>query len=725
MSSISSRTRWQTPLLWLAAAPLLWLAAAAVDRRTEVVIENLGAHLRFAVAGTELVLPSTIQTVGRITIHAARSIDPPGGGVLELRHDGGVERWRLPRRFAPAADSPPPVGDWWVDGELPVFAVFDRKVEVTGPFRLRTALRGRFTNDLTVTLTGESTLFFSFRRGLLDNYLVVKDRGGDVLAVTTLDPTPGPDLLATIAQLLRAAAAGCLLIAFVAIVASCLPGPGVDTFRSRAPRPRHNPSRTAVPIAVLLLAAIGISISAWFAVDVLGGLPHQIDEVVDLLQARWLLDGEVAPVATAADAHVAPPFTYVRHGRWLGHCPVGWPALLALGLAVGLPHLVTTALGAALIGLVFVVGRELDDSLTGLAAATMVTVSPLARLMSGTMFPHAACALLVTLALWLGLRCLRAGGWRLGTGLGLTLGACLAVRPLTAVVVAVVLGARLAGEALTGERPRPVWTAIAAATAAGLVASIPTLAHNAAVTGNPFALPYSLASGTMYGLANIPFGLRNLDAVLLSTSAGLVGWGWPFVTGGLALALPLALIGLPFLLRRARSTDWLLLAILLAAVIGHLPTKANGLHGYGARYAFDVGACLFLLAARGWRELARSGRSSPIAVRVVAGLFLALNLTALAELPNRLERYRGYSGVTGALERRIEAAGIDRAVILVDRRALEAWCEGGRLITGPRRHDIVLAGDAGDSAILERAFPDQPVLRWDGEHLLPDDRGGP
>ena len=722
MSPTPSRTRWRSALAWLAAAPLLWLAAAAVDRSTEVVVENLGDHLRVVVAGTELEVPAAVRQLDRIALHAAASIDPPGGRAIVLAHGSARERWPLPHRFEPAPGSPPPVGDWWVDGRLPVEPVFDRQVDVAGSFVLEASLRGRFTNDLTLTLTGTPTLFVSLRRGLLDNYVAVKDRAGGLLAVTTLDPTPGPDLLAIAAQLLRAAAAACLLVAFVLLVALLFPGSPDNRIASPAPSPRRTPPSWVTAVVLLVLLGLGVAISFWVATDVLGGLPHQIDETIYLLQARWLLDGEVAPEATPAHRLLAPPFTYLRDGRWLAHYPVGWPALLAAGLAARVPHLATTVLGGIFVILVFVVGRELDDTVTGLAAATLVVVSPLARLMSATMFPHAACAVLVGVAVWLALgpRRLPAAA---GAGIGLALGACLAVRPMTAVVVALVLGVWLLAGALGGEQRRTAWTTLASAVVVGVAASLPTLVHNTSVTGDPFTLPYSLASGTMYGPANVPFGIRNLDAILVSASAGLAGWGWPLVSGGLALALPLAFVGLPFLLRRARPTDWLLLAIVLAAAAAHLPTRANGLHGFGARYAFDVGICLVLLAARGWRELARAGRPSPTAVRTVLALFLVLNLTALAALPARLASYRGYAGVTGALERQLAASGLERAVILVDGDSLEAWCEGGRFMTGPRRHDIVVAAEAGDTSLIEAAYPDRPLLRWDGERLHRHDGG--
>jgi len=711
-------------LPWLLAATVLWLIAAAADRRTEVVIESLGQHLRFVVAGTELVVPGTIASVDRITIDAAESIDRPGATLFELEHDGEIDLLPVPRRFPSLSDEPPPVGDWWVDLRDRPESVFDHETSIHGNFVLRTVLRGRFINELTITLHGLPSLGFSLRRGLLDNYMAIRREDGALIDVTTLDPTPGADLAALSAQLLRAAGAACLVIAFVGLVAVGSPTRRDAHAHPHAEGPsRSSPRRWALAMAAALALAGGAA-AVWVAVDVFDGLPHQIDEVVYLLQARWLLDGEVAPAATAIQEHLRIPFTYLVAGRWIGHYPIGWPALLAGGLAVGAPHLVAPVLSVAFVVLLFLVGREIDDDLTGLAAAALAVVSPLARLLSGSMFPHVTCAVLVLAALWLLLLSRRRPGWWLGAGAGVAMGSCLAVRPMTAVAASLVFGGWLVIEGLTGDRPRSTWATMAAATSGGLLASVPTLVHNAVVTGNAFSLPYSLARGSMYGVDNIPFGVRNLDAILVSAAANLTGWGWPFATGGLALALALAFVGIPFLLRRTRPEDLLLVALLVIVAVGHLPTRANGLHGYGARYVFDVAACFYLLSARGFRELGRWARPSRSAVTAVVALFLALNLPALAALPSRLALYRGYYDVTGELERQFAATGLDEAIILLEGDDWEPWGEAARLMTGPRRDEIIIGADTGNNSVIEEAYPGYPVFRWDGERLLPEDREG-
>ena len=105
---------------------------------------------------------------------------------------------------------------------------------------------------------------------------------------------------------------------------------------------------------------------------------------------------------------------------------------------------------------------EIDDEITGLAAASLAVISPLARLLFGSMFPHAACAVLVLIALWLLLRSRRSPGWWNGAGAGAAMGWCLAVRPMTAVAASLVLGGWLAVDALSERRgARSKWLTLA------------------------------------------------------------------------------------------------------------------------------------------------------------------------------------------------------------------------------------------------------------------------
>jgi hypothetical protein len=272
---------------------------------------------------------------------------------------------------------------------------------------------------------------------------------------------------------------------------------------------------------------------------------------------------------------------------------------------------------------------------------------------------------------------------------------------------------------------RPALRILVATTAGGIIASLPVLLQNAAITGGALSFPYSLARGTMYGLDNLAFGLQNMDALLATTIPALYGWGWGFAWGWLFQALPLAFASVPFLLRRAGREDLLLAACFAGLALVHLGTKANGLHGFGPRYYFDGFFCLHLLTARGFQELARITYHPPTMAATRAAtviLFLALNLPAAFMLPDRIGLYRGYNHVDSSLERAIEEDGVDRAIILFTEDYWQDWAMASRLMTADGADDLIFAKSLDDNSALWAAYPDHPVYTWSEAGLEPLER---
>jgi hypothetical protein len=262
---------------------------------------------------------------------------------------------------------------------------------------------------------------------------------------------------------------------------------------------------------------------------------------------------------------------------------------------------------------------------------------------------------------------------------------------------------------------------------AGAVGTLPLLWTNLALTGSALHLPYTLAKGTMYGLVNLPFGLRNLDAVLASTVPALFGWGWGSSWVWLFQALPLAFAWIPFLLRRAGRAELLLLAVVACLAAAHLGTRAHGLHGFGPRYYFDAFFALYLLTARGVLELGRigtdaaaAGERAPrnLATAAAAAVLLAgLCLPAAIGLPERLRLYRGYNGVDSSLEGAIAGAGLDRALIVFAGSDWQDWAMASRHMTGQLAGDLVFARGLDDNSALWAAYPDRPVWTWQDGRL--------
>ena len=701
-------------LRWLLAAALLAIAAAAVDRETRIEVRSDGGRLEVAAAGSSLSAPLLVETLTAVGIRAADSIDPPGGVRLVLSDGRGVVlEEALPRRFRVPDGALTPLGDWEIDARLDPRPVWRRELEVTGPFEIEAWFRGRFLDDLEIVIEGRPGARVAVRRGLINNDIFIRDEAGNDLAATSLDPTPLAELGAVAATVARAAALAALLIAALTAVAAPV--------RSR-PLPSASRRRRFAPLAAVLAVAAA-ALSAWVAYGVLEGLPHTPDSVVYLLQARWLLEGALWGDVGPLHELLTVPYTHADGVRWLAHYPAGWPALLAAGVAAGAPWLVAPVLGGLFVWLLYRTGSEIDGAAVGLTAAALGLISPVARVLCGSLLSHAAAATFILAAILLALRAGRSGRWGAAAASGIAIGLAFSMRPATAAAAALPLAAALLGGALAPGR-RGLDPGPAAGFAGGAaVGALPALIANHLVTGSALAFPYTLTRGSMFGLENLPFGLRNLDALLASDGAGLLGWGWPWAHGQWVIALAFSLALVPFLLRRADAADVLLAAVAVCVMAVHLGTRGHGLHGFGPRYHFEAFAPLIVLSARGFLELARLGSGDrraekPLCAAVAFGVFFALSLPAAAVLPQRLALYRGYNGVDGALEAELGERRLERALIVLPPGEWQGWAMAAhRIETDPEAALLVVQAELDDPRVLEAAG-DRPVFAWQDRTLV-------
>jgi hypothetical protein len=458
-------------------------------------------------------------------------------------------------------------------------------------------------------------------------------------------------------------------------------------------------------------------------------LPHFPDSVVYVLQAKWLLAGRLFHELSPIQEHLTVPFTYVTAKGWLAHYPFGWPAVLALGVAFGRPWLVAPLLGGLYTVLLYLVGRELYSRGLGLMTAVLAVVSPISCLLFASLLSHAAGATLILLFLWLLLVARRRQAPRLAVAAGLALGVVFGIRPLAALAVGVpCLVFILVDLRRPAAAPRTPWL-LAATTVGAAIGLVPTLIANRVVTGSFGSLPYSLAKGSMYSIENWPYGLRNMDVLLASSQPALFGWGWGYAASWFLTALPLAVVFIPFLLRRPNAYDILLLTSFVTLALLHLGTQAHGLHGFGPRYYFDGFFALYLLAARGFQELARIGvgpdatvvrpRYGSPAFLMAATLFVTLNASALAMLPQRLELYRGYNRVDGSLERAIHELVTDRALVVFAELDWRNWAMASPLMAGDGGGDFLFGQDLEDNSALFRFAGDRPAYLWLAGKLEP------
>jgi hypothetical protein len=690
-------------LRWGGLAALLWAAAFGADLRTPFELRIGGGTASWTVAGSTVDGEIGPEAVLRLIVAVPASLPP--GTSLEARVDTATEehriRCRLPQR-APSTGRAL-VGDWWVDSAARPAPVAEVALAGGDEVTVRGTIRGRWLEAIRLELHGPDVVVTA-RRGHINNDISLQALDGATVATTSIDPHPPARLAAAAATLLRAAALAALLI-------------GLWRAFSRRP-PQRDVERSKAPVVVVAAAAVIASgASLWMASTVLERMPHQPDEVVYGLQAGWIADGRLTGDVPMCPDHFEVPFTHHLGDRWIGHYPVGWPALLALADPLDASWAVAPLLRLPWILALAAVGWALDGRRTAVLAAALGATSPLATVLFSTRMAHPAAATAIVVALWLLLRPpdgVPLPRWRAPVA-GLALAMAFAVRPLSAVAGAVVLGGALITDAVRGRRPA---RELASVVAGGLLGTLPTLVANAVVTGSPWHFPYALAGAPMMGGDQIAFGVRNLDAILAALDVQLLGWGWPWLTGPAAAGLAFAPAMLPFLLGRSRPGDRLLLTVAAGLVLVHVGARASGLHGYGPRYAFEALAPILVLSARGLAELAafERDRRLPVALAAAATLIVGAAITT----PLRAGLYRGYNHVDGALRRAAEDLE-PCSIGLLPEDDWRVWAEVAPWLPPDPTGGPLFATGRPDDPELAWCFPDHQPLVWTDAGFVPNE----
>jgi hypothetical protein len=414
--------------------------------------------------------------------------------------------------------------------------------------------------------------------------------------------------------------------------------------------------------------AVVISSAALMAV-VYQRHPHVADEVVYVYQARYFAAGQaVMPPPPSVRGFEIDLMEYLpRH--WYSVTPPGWPAVLAVGVAVGVPWLVNPLLGGLNIVLSYLFLGELYSRRTARLIVLLLCLSPWQIFVSMSYMNHALMMTAELLAFWGIARARRSGlaRWALLAGAGVGLGSL--IRPLDALIVAVLAGLWAIG--IGGRRLKfPVLVAFGLGTALVGAAALP---YNWRLTGNPMSSPLMSYLDTRYGHNANAYGFgpnRGLgwatdaypghtlfEAIINAQLNGsclntdLFGWS----TGSLAFIAICVLAG------SLRRPDWLMIAVFAAVVLAYAPYWGTGGPDFGARYWYVVLIPCAVLSARGveWLE----SRTGPRALAAVAALCA---LAAVNYIPWRsLDKYRHYLRMRPDIRTLAEDYHFGRSLVLV------------------------------------------------------------
>jgi hypothetical protein len=415
----------------------------------------------------------------------------------------------------------------------------------------------------------------------------------------------------------------------------------IDALQSGAMRTLLGPSpRTFATGAALLATLLGL----FFGWYLFHWRPVTGDELSQLWQSHLLVRGRLFALSEARSEFFGTAETLNQHGRWFSQFPMGGPAIMALGLAVGAPWLVNPLLsGIAVVGLYRFVAVA-DDERSARVAALLLALSPFFLFMGGSEMNHTATLACVTTAL-AALAAWHAsdGGAKSSTSaalIGAAMGVAATIRPYDAALVAAVIGVF---QLVVLSRRRELRRSLAAQAAAGCLPLAVLFAANWVTVGAPFTFAYDALHGpehhpgfhlTPLGFEHTPRrGLYVISAYLMKLNAGIFAWPIP--------ALPLV-VGAMLLQRRETWWDRLLIGILAALLAGYAVYWGES-YFVGPRYLFIALPCLLVYVARFQGALRE--RLRPPTLRTASSLLIPLSLAIAWISPPMESRISGVWGL--------------------------------------------------------------------------------
>jgi len=407
-------------------------------------------------------------------------------------------------------------------------------------------------------------------------------------------------------------------------------------------------------LAVALLAFLQAALIAW---TVHGGRPTSVDEMVQLLHARALLNGGIALPMDGPAAAWSVLNGVVTESGWASVYPPLHTVWLAAWLGMGAAWLAGPVATAAAVGLTAACADSLlDDKAAARAAGILMAFTPFLFLLGGTHLSHATTAALLAGALLTAILA-RDRGWIWAVATGAAVGAAICARPWTGLVISLALVASV--WIPMARREGPGWLARRAA--GMLLGGAPFAAllfwWNATLFGHPLRLGYSVAFGPAHGLGfhRDPWGNQyGLMEAIGYTGADLVQLGAHLFETPLPA---LALIGAGLMLGRgwpgrtssrgSRSTfggSGVFLAWGLAGVVANALYWHHGVH-MGPRLLYETAPAWVVLWVLMALELARPTSPLPPLVRRTAMWAAILSLLAGAGLaPLVMGAYRAGPG---------------------------------------------------------------------------------
>ncbi|MCS6907532.1 MAG: hypothetical protein RML93_06580, partial [Anaerolineales bacterium] len=452
-------------------------------------------------------------------------------------------------------------------------------------------------------------------------------------------------------------------------------------------------------LLALWLSLSGVFIAHRVTVHIFEAVPHIEDEMAYVWQAKVMARGKLTIPSPPYEKAFLVPFVIDYQGQRFGKYPPGWPAMLSLGVRLGIRPWVNPLFAGLSLWLIYRLGQRLFGHLVGLLSVLLTLTSPFFWMNCGSLLSHPF-GLFLTLALglsWLDAFQGEGTKHRLPTHLplvagALSLGLLALTRPLTALGVALPFILHAAWLFMRGDASIR-WRLLGFAFLAGSISALLFL-WQYAVSGDPLLNPYTLwwsydkvgfgpGHGRIEGGHTLHQAWVNLKYSLFFGRYDLFGWGshsW--------VLMPFGLIAV---LWKRHWTSLPALSVLPALWVVYL-FYWIGSALFGPRYYFEGLASAVLLSAVGFAWLAglpmlpeeryvpRQGWQKVRRLLATALLASAVAANLLFYTPLRLRGMFGLYGVTASRLRPFlteQAQALTPALVIVHP---EHWTEYGALL---------------------------------------------
>ena len=493
----------------------------------------------------------------------------------------------------------------------------------------------------------------------------------------------------------------------------------------------------------ILISLLGFLLAALISDRIYERMAHLEDEMAFVWQAQAISKGYLT-LPSPPDPHsFLVPFVVDYQGQRFGKYPLGWPALLAVGIILGGRHLVNPLLSGLALWLIYRLGKRTFGETVGLLAVGLTLTSPFFLLNSGSLLSHpfglvlSASFALAWLASWeAGPRnrpAPAANSWLTTTVAALALGVLGLTRPLTAVGLSLPFVIHGLNLFIRGDRRVRIRLLVFCAIVIGM-GSLHFL-WQFAVSGDPWLNPYTLwwpydRVGFGPGFGRIQGGHTLRQAWINTRHSLWVGWHDLFGWGAYSwVFLPFGLISV---IRHRQGKALLLASVYPFLAVVYLAYWI-GSWLFGPRYYFEGFYSLTLLSAAGiafiagwparpdeaWQGKTGRRRLRPLLVTALLALLLTANL--LFYTPMRLGGMKGLYGVSRSRLQPFltpEAQAVAPALVIVH---ADKWTEYGALLElqDPFLNTpfifVISRGARPDNALKEM-LPQRTIL-----HYYPDE----